>query len=244
MDTRITDEEIHSYIDGELDRETRRQLQDIVNKQPELAEKVNNYRRVDQVLKDAYSEVELLDSRLVNNSSNNSATTQPRKIVSQRMIAAIVMPLLFISGWFAHIFMDSPQVQQELLGGINLPYQHSQKMSAIYHIDVDETLAADELINRVERILEHYDEKNIEVEVVANSEGLNLLRTDTNQYAKRLSELSERYNNLSFVACSNAVKRLERRGIDVVLVNRTNAEISAVEHVVNRMREGWTYIKI
>lgn len=243
MYTRITDEEIHSYIDGELDRETRRQLQDIVNRQPDVAEKVHNYRRVDQVLKDAYSEVELPDPRPVNNSANHSATTQTQKTIRQRMIAAIVMPLLFISGWFAHTCIDS-QVQQELSGGIVLPGQNSHKTSAIYHIDVDETIAADKLISRVERILKHYDEKNIEVEVVANSEGLNLLRIDTNQYAKRFSELSERYNNLSFVACSNAVKRLESRGIDVVLVNRTNAEISAVEHVVNRVREGWTYIKI
>jgi intracellular sulfur oxidation DsrE/DsrF family protein len=244
MYTRITDEEIHSYIDDELDRETRRQLQDIVNKKHEVAEKVQNYRHVDQMLKDAYSEVELPNPSSVNNSDNNSATTQPRHNIRQRMIAAVVMPLLFISGWFAHTCIDRPQAQQDLLGGIELSSQNSRKMSAIYHIDVDETLAADDLINRVERILKHYDEKNIEVEVVANSQGLNLLRTDINQYAKRFSELSERYNNLSFVACSNAVKRLEKRGIDVVLVNRTNAEISAVEHVVNRMREGWRYIKI
>lgn len=243
MDTRITDEEIHSFIDGELDRETRRQLQDIINKYPELAEKVQNYRRVDQAFKDAYSELELPASTAENKTANKPAK-QSAIVKSQKMIAAIVLPLIFLSGWLAHSCIVSPQLQQHLLGGINLAYQNNHKLNAIYHIDVDETIAADELLTRVEHILKAYNERNIEVEVVANSEGLNLLRTDTSEYALRLSELSEHYNNLSFVACSNAVKRLERRGIEVRLVNRTDAQLSAVEHVVNRMREGWTYIKI
>ena len=244
MDTRITDEEIHSYIDGELDRETRRKIQDMINQQPELARKVNSFRSVDQALKDAYNEIELPHSTNRNIPGDNSTTTQPQKSTRQKMIAAIVMPLLFISGWFAHTLIDSSHVQYELLGGITLPDVQNNNMSAIYHIDVDEAAAADELMNRVEGTLKRSENDAIEIEVVANSEGLNLLRTDHNQYAKRFNQLAQHYDNLSFVACSNAVKRLEKRGIDVVLVNRTNSDISAVEHVVDRMKKGWTYIKI
>jgi hypothetical protein len=46
------------------------------------------------------------------------------------------------------------------------------------------------------------------------------------------------------VACANTIKRLQEKGVDVPLIDRTHARETAIDHVVARLRNGWTYIKI
>ena len=43
---------------------------------------------------------------------------------------------------------------------------------------------------------------------------------------------------------ANTIKRLKEQGVDVLLIDRTHARETAIDHVVERLRDGWTYIKI
>jgi len=56
--------------------------------------------------------------------------------------------------------------------------------------------------------------------------------------------MMDKYDNLTFVACANTIERLRARGVDVHLIDRTHARSTAIDHVISRLREGWTYIKI
>jgi intracellular sulfur oxidation DsrE/DsrF family protein len=49
---------------------------------------------------------------------------------------------------------------------------------------------------------------------------------------------------LAFVACGNAIARYRSAGLDVTLVPEARVERTAVEHIVDRVRQGWTYLKI
>ena len=80
------------------------------------------------------------------------------------------------------------------------------------------------------------------VEIVANEQGLNLLRSDLTQFSDEISALAEQ--DVVFYACSRAVRLLEEKGIEVLLVPEANPEYSALERVVERMQDGWQYIKI
>ena len=80
------------------------------------------------------------------------------------------------------------------------------------------------------------------MEIVANEGGLNLLRSDTTPYAQRIRQLAEK--DVLFFACSKAIERLEERGINVRLVPEAKTRYSALDRVVLRMQQGWTYEKI
>lgn len=80
------------------------------------------------------------------------------------------------------------------------------------------------------------------VEIVANEQGINLLRSDVTPYAREIRALAD--ENVVFYACSRTIQRLEDDGIDVQLVPEAISEYTALDLVVMRMNEGWQYEKI
>jgi len=80
------------------------------------------------------------------------------------------------------------------------------------------------------------------VEIVANEGGLDLLRSDRTPFADRIRELAEQ--DVLFFACNRAIERLQERGVEVHLVPEANTHYSALDRVVHRMQQGWTYEKI
>ena len=60
----------------------------------------------------------------------------------------------------------------------------------------------------------------------------------------RVRKMMDKYDNLTFVACANTIRRLREQGVDVLLIDRTHASETAIDHVIGRLQAGWTYIKI
>ena len=87
------------------------------------------------------------------------------------------------------------------------------------------------------------EERSIKVEIVANREGLDLLRARVSPYADRLAELRARYANLELVACGQTVRKLRERGASVELLPGTEVAPSALDEVVRRLRDGWVYVR-
>jgi len=82
------------------------------------------------------------------------------------------------------------------------------------------------------------------VYVVTSAEGIDLLRLGTTQHASRIVQMSENYPHLRFVACSNTLYSFKQRGELVALVDEADVAPSAVQFVVDHMRQGWRYIAI
>jgi intracellular sulfur oxidation DsrE/DsrF family protein len=82
------------------------------------------------------------------------------------------------------------------------------------------------------------------VELVVNNSGLDLLREESSFHAERIAALAARYDTLAFVACGNAIARYRSAGLDVTLLPEAKVAQTAVEHIVDRVRQGWTYLKI
>ena len=83
------------------------------------------------------------------------------------------------------------------------------------------------------------------VDVIVNSDGLNLLRADTTRHAARIRSISSRFDNVVFAACRNTMARLRReQGIVVQLIPEAVVIESGVAGVVERQRHGWAYIRV
>jgi intracellular sulfur oxidation DsrE/DsrF family protein len=83
----------------------------------------------------------------------------------------------------------------------------------------------------------------IAIEVLANSGGLDVLRADASAAAARLETLHKQYPNLTLVACGQTIERLREKGIAVHLVPDATVATSALDEVVRRIHEGWTYVR-
>jgi intracellular sulfur oxidation DsrE/DsrF family protein len=80
------------------------------------------------------------------------------------------------------------------------------------------------------------------MEIVANGSGLDILRADVSQYAQRIEALRANYPNLTLVACGLTVQRLRDQGVVVRRIPNTVVSTSALEQIVRRIHEGWTYV--
>ena len=98
---------------------------------------------------------------------------------------------------------------------------------------------ADALLTKAER-----QGKPIQLEVVANNRGLDLLRSDLTPFAARIEQMSERHRNLNFIACGQSVTRFKHEGEQVVLIPQARITSTAMDQIIGRLQQGWTYIKI
>jgi intracellular sulfur oxidation DsrE/DsrF family protein len=232
----FTDEELNRFIDGELEDKTRSRLEDRLERDPALAARVREYRSVDQAVREAFDGIEPPVRH------RPHATPQPGR--RGMAAAAMLLPAGILAGWVGHSLLGVSAPRDPLAGGVSLPVQGRQHLNTVLHLDVDEQAVMAGVLDRAEAILTAHAGQGIQVEVVANAAGLNLLRADKSVYAQRVRAMMDKYPNLIFVACANTIRRLREQGIDVLLIDRTHARETAIDHIVDRLREGWTYMKI
>ena len=84
----------------------------------------------------------------------------------------------------------------------------------------------------------------ISVEIVANGSGLDLLRQAASTQAPRIASMQHAYPSLRFVACGQTVQKLRERGDDVRLLPGTVVASSALDQIVQRLQQGWAYVRL
>ena len=80
--------------------------------------------------------------------------------------------------------------------------------------------------------------RKVKVEIVANQTGMDILRSDTSAYAKRLEQLHAAYPNLTFIACNQTADRLREKGVKVKLLPGVHYAPTALDEIVKRMQQG------
>ena len=95
-------------------------------------------------------------------------------------------------------------------------------------------------------LLDTYKRANsqIQVEVIANKRGVDLLRSNVSAYERRISLMQEKYPNLSFLVCGQTISKLQKEGKSVKLLPHTGVASSAADQINKRLLQGWGYIRI
>jgi intracellular sulfur oxidation DsrE/DsrF family protein len=232
----VTDADLNRYIDGEMDGADWRRLDHVLSQDKVIRARAETYRKVDEALREA------LESASPPTGDVACSTVRVKK----RTLAAasLLVPMGVLAGWLGHALLTQPVIQEPQVAGVSMPARAHGQSNTVFHIDVDDKQKMEELLDRAEAILAAKADRDAHVEVVANAAGLNLLRADTSAVAPRVREMMGKYGNLSFVACAKTIQRLREQGVKVNLINRTHARETALEHLVDRLNEGWIYIKI
>lgn len=114
----------------------------------------------------------------------------------------------------------------------------------LLHLDQSSMAGFDAVLTYAEDYLETHRDDGVQVEVVANAGGIDLMRAAGSGYAERVSELSQRYHNLHFIACANALHNLRRSGDEVRMLDSVEVGTTAIDHIVSRLQQGWTYRRV
>ncbi len=240
----ISNELLNAYLDNELDSDERGEIMAALERDAALARRLCELRSTKELTQFAYS--------LTSSGKQKRSGWEFGKQYSAIAIAAtLLLAVGSVVGWFAHDSMDVNFVrvdEQQIFsdkGISNLPLETEQK-KVILHVDTAEPERLTAALDSAEDLLLAAAAAGspLELEIIANAKGLDLLRVGNEAYAKRISELSGKYNNFSVLACSRAIKRLEDMGIKVKLIPEAGIAPSALDQIINRLKQGWVYIKV
>lgn len=241
------DHRVHAFIDGQMDvDEKRRFLQELAG-DAKLQEQVCQLRGLKEYIGHAY---EIQD--LAGTTGQACRSRSPRQLIRTGMAAMLLLGFGFTLGWLSHgergawgqssavMEAESPDFGT---AGVESALAQAQER-ILLHIGQADHAKFDDVLEQAERLLRTYREKNIQVEVIANAGGLELVLQDASPYAERVRRMMSEHENLHFVACANAIEQFRREGVKTVLVENTQVAPSAVEHIIDRVHEGWVYIKV
>jgi len=236
---RVSEEMLHALIDGELEPAEAEQLYSRIGEDETLANRVCILRGMKDMMRLAYSHPPVPPGKWQTPLNN-------RRGMQQAIAAGLLLTLGIGTGWLLHSKQAPSIALQETGGGVHLGATVADANRIIMHIDSASHQKFDALLDRADLLLTaaHDHKTPLQVEVLANSNGLNLLRADRSPFAARIAELTKKHQNLHFVVCAQTVARSAREEGRVVLMPEAKLAPSAIGEIVDRLQEGWTYIKI
>ncbi|VAW66749.1 hypothetical protein MNBD_GAMMA10-986 [hydrothermal vent metagenome] len=239
---KFSDEMINAYVDGELQGNEKIEFEKALQDDSQLRQTLDDLYILKMQLNDAYKGVKPVE--------------RAKPVVANYRLAAYMAFLVvaFSSGWISSDLMHSPGVvaEQAGLSGRLVQEKADASLTAkpakfILHIGQRDNAKFRKTLDEAEALMVQYknNPQDIELEIIANAGGLDLFRKGVTPYAERVKNISVRYPNIKFIACANAIERLRERGLEPDLINAVHqGSATAIDQVVKRVNEGWTYIKI
>ena len=220
------DIQLNALADGELQRDESEALLEQIEQDSHLREALCDIHRVKDMVRYAYAD----DSHPPQRKSRST----PWRV---GLVAAAIalFSLGFMSG---RLLPPEDALAPFELGQIQA--QPNKVVLFVGHSDQDKFQHA---LDRAEHLLKQYAGQGVEVDILTSSDGIDLLRTSS-PYLNRIEALGASYASLQFVACNNTLARLAREGKPVELVDRAVVKPSAVQFVVERLSQGWSYVAI
>jgi intracellular sulfur oxidation DsrE/DsrF family protein len=220
---------LNALLDDELDEEERAELLRRMSADPTLREAYWQLAVSRDLVAHAWDGIEPPEG-------SESRKKSPRAGQRAPLLAAAAVVLLavgFLAGRMVPLVPD--------MGGVGLvEMTQAADDKVVVHITESDPRNQRRALDRVDALLAAGKER---VELVAQSRGLDLLRTDRSAAAKRVHRLLRDHAGLRVYACGNTLTRLQERGEEIELLDGTRRASSAEDHIVDRLQEGWSYIK-
>lgn len=235
-----SDERLQAFVDDEVDLAERAEIMNAVQQDNALACRVCELLQIKDSVRLAYREPER---------PQHSQPVLPerwyRRIPTQAAAALVVFTLGTGTGLLLHGQGGAPWTQHGRLVAANGAQQLEQKR-IVFHISTANPDRLREALDDAEELLASYKghPELVQLDVVANAAGLSLLRTDTSAFPERIRKLAGEYHNIRFLACSRSMEKLTLKGVDVHLLPEAEVIPAALEAIVDRLQEGWMYIRV
>ena len=243
----LSDELLNSYIDKQITREERQEILQQINQDKVLAKRVCQLQQLKQMTQLAFDDIP---------PSRYEDKQTPAEPYWPRVAAAVAIFALGLAIGDSSLLqsqdksmqlvsLSQPQdaAKQPIKSAKNMDNATTKVLIHLTSADVESGLNT---LNNLEQLLLEYERNKqaVRVEVVANGQGIKLLRPAMHSIAQRIASLSEQYENLSFAACKNTIDEIQlSEGRLVDLIPEVKLIESGVVEVIRRQQDGWTYIR-
>jgi len=233
----FSDEKINAYADNELQGQEKNAFETALKNSPELQLALNDTYALKKQIRETYKNIQTVN------------TTKNKTTYMQLGAYAAILLLTFSGGWISSDLLHTTHEQQNLTHTttINNSKIKHQQGKYIIHIGRRDDKKFRQTLHQVDTLLAQNKNNmsQLQLEIIANAGGLDLLRTNATPYTERIKQLIANYPNVTFIACANAIDRLQEQNKTLDLINAVqHGPATAIDQVIRRVNEGWTYIKI
>lgn len=232
-DDHFSEEQLNALVDGELDPEERSRVYNSSSREPELDKRICQQRKLKELVKHAYEDVEQTERAPVPPLSRYG-------LITRALVASLLLAVGLAAGVLGHSWLgQAPYDASGQVAGQTVASPENYLLHVISG-DPEQMHAA---LEQARFLLDAAGDGEVgRVEIVANEKGIDLLRSDVTPFAHEIADLQQQ--DVVFYACSRTIERLNQEGIEVVLLPDTRREYTAIDRVVTRMQQGWKYEKI
>jgi len=237
----VSIEQINAYVDNQLSDEVKAEILKKSQQNEELAETICQTRIIKEMVKFSYQRPP--DNQLDKRSEKHSAKHKPG--LFQYGIAASLFILLGgLAGWNGAYFYSASELNETLSQQVQLTPEAIDNHRVLLHISTDEPSKVEAALNNAERLLSrnNSDEK-FKLQILVNAEGIKILQKNESPYIERIRALAMHHENISFLACQRSIERQKLKGIDIHLINEVSVIPEALAEIVQRLNQGWIYIR-
>ena len=220
----VSQEMQNAFVDGQLDAADWSALVERMGEDEALRRRMCELRTLKDMTRGAYAGVR----------SRRASPLARRWGWASAAGLAIVFAL---AGWLGHDALERTRGAAELRG--------VAADRILVHVASSRGEVVDAALQEVEDYLRDARAagRRVQVEIVANQTGLDILRAGASAYAARLERLRATYPNLSYIACNQTAGRLREKGVHVELLPGVKVAPTALDEIVRRMQQGWLYIR-
>ena len=243
MNPVVSDETLHAFVDGELDVTESERLIARMREDSELAQRVCALRSLQSMLRLAYAVPPVAAGR-------ESRAASRRHLMQRSAFGGLILLAGMSGGWALR-----GQAQQAMAtrpDAVSGDYQavslarEADPNRVMLHLDSAAPDKMRAVLDQAERLLDEAERQGraMQLEVIANSRGIDLLRADHSPHAERMARMKQRYANLHWVACGQSIARFTSEGQKVELLPTTRTAPTAISEIITRLQQGWTYVRV
>lgn len=236
----FSDEQLQAFVDDEVDLSDRTEIMEAISRDDELACRVCELLQIKDSVRLAYHE----PPQPAHTSKRWRAASKARVPV-KAIAASLLLATGILSGWFMHaLSLNGASPSTSNLAQMAPAIQEFKRV--ILHVSTADPERLGHALDDAELLLSGYKDQPemLQLEVVANAAGLALLREDASPYVERIRRMAQKYDNIDFLACSRTIEKLHLKGIDVHLIPEAKVIPAALEEIVDKLQEGWVYIRV
>ncbi len=235
----FSDEFLHAYVDGELGDAEKGRLLGALRHDKTLNIRVCELQKIRELLRHAYDPP-----------SSRHPTPNSPQWLGTSIAASIMLIVGTLLGWGLHGDQSPNNALPDTTQSMSLnslPVNDDGIWRVVLHVTTADPYRLETVLDEAENLLQGRlpHANSVEVEILANGRGLDLLRTRTSPFTKRIQALQAQYDNIAFKACQRAINRVQReQNIKVKLLPAAQIVPTAIGEAIQRQRQGWAYIRI
>jgi hypothetical protein len=109
----------------------------------------------------------------------------------------------------------------------------------VFHIDEGDIARANMVLHNIQNLIDDLGQDEVEVALVANSEGVKALLRSPNVHRRQIRKLAEQ--GVQFLACGNSLRFLGLSEDD--LLEGVRVVPAGVSELTKKQTDGWAYIR-